>query len=68
MSDPKHEAPKPPILTPARRAYLYGVMIALAAVAVGYGIVTIEQAGLWLALVGALLGISSSVALRNVEK
>lgn len=68
MSEPKHEANKPPILTPERRAYLYGVMIAAAAVAVGYGLLTIEQAGLWLTLIGALLGLSSGVALANVEK
>ena len=45
-------------LTPARRRRLYEVAIAGCAVAVGYGLLTSEQALLWLALAGAVLGVA----------
>ena len=50
------------------RLWLYGVAVAVAAVLVGYGVVTIEQGGLWLALIGALLGVGNAVAARNVPR
>lgn len=65
---PRHAAKSPLIFTPPVRGYLYGIGIAAGAVAVGYGVVTIEQAGLWLGLAGALLGTTSAVAAKNLEK
>lgn len=53
------------IPSPAVRAWLYGIFIALAALAVGYGLLTIEQSGLWLTLVAAVLGLSNTLALAN---
>lgn len=52
----------------AVRLWLYGVAVAAAAVLVGYGVLTVEQGGLWLALGGALLGVSNAVAARNVPR
>lgn len=51
------------ILTPSRRRRLYEVAIAGCAVAVGYGLVSSEDALLWLGLAGAVLG----VARKNVN-
>jgi hypothetical protein len=51
---------------PAVRAWLYGIMVAAAALAVIYGIVTVEQAGGWVVLFGALLGASNGLALANI--
>lgn len=45
-------------LTPKRRRRLYEVAIAGCAVAVGYGLLTSEQALLWLGLTGAVLGVA----------
>ena len=53
-------------LNETTRKYIYGVMIAASPIAVAYGIVTIEQAGLWLAFGGALLGLSNLLAFKNV--
>ena len=50
------------------RLWLYGVAVTTAAVLVGYGVMTIEQGGLWLALIGALLGVGNAVAARNVPR
>ena len=43
------------ILTPAVRRWLYGIAAAVAPLATVYGLVTEQQAVLWLNLVGALL-------------
>lgn len=51
-------------LTPKVRAHLYEVSIAAIAVAVGYGLLTGEQAALWLLLIGAVLGLARA----NVPK
>lgn len=56
------------IPSPAVRAYLYGVMVAAAALAVIYGLITVEQMGGWLVLGGALLGVSNGLALANTPK
>ncbi|MDF2826859.1 MAG: hypothetical protein K0R01_142 [Mycobacterium sp.] len=56
------------IPSPAARLWFYGVLVALAALGVGYGIVTIEQGGLWLALGAAVLGAGPAVAARNVPR
>lgn len=53
---------------PAIRRWIYGILVALAAIAVAYGIVTIEQSGLWLALAGAILGLGNVLAARNTPK
>lgn len=62
------EPPARFIPSPAVRGYLYGVMVAAAGLAVIYGIVTVEQAGGWLVLFGALLGVSNALALANTPK
>jgi predicted cobalt transporter CbtA len=41
--------------SPAVRRWLYGIAAAVAALLIGYGVLTIDQAGLWLALAGAVL-------------
>lgn len=48
------------------RAYVYGIAIAASPIAVGYGIVTVEESGLWTSLIGAALGINGALALRNL--
>lgn len=53
------------IPSPAVRAWIYGVLVAAAAVAIGYGLITAEQGNLWLAFFGAVLGLSNSLALAN---
>lgn len=60
-----HRSPGPAlrgILTPTVRRWLYGIAAAVAPLATIYGIVTDQQAVLWLNLVGALL---FTVALGN---
>lgn len=54
------------IPSPDARRWLYGVLVALAGVGVGYGIITAEQGGLWLSLGAAALGVGPLVAGRNV--
>lgn len=56
------------IPSPAARLWMYGVAVAVAALLIGYGILTIEQGGLWLAVVGAILGTGNAVAARNVPR
>lgn len=56
------------IPSPAGRLWLYGVLVALAGLAVAYGIVTVEQGGLWLALGAAVLGVGNLIAAGNVPK
>jgi hypothetical protein len=52
----------------AVRLWLYGIAAATAAVLIGYGILTIEQGGLWLVLVSAVLGVGNLLAAGNVPK
>jgi hypothetical protein len=56
------------ITNPKTRAYIYGVMVAAGAVALVYGLVNAEQLGVWLALGGAVLGLSNGLALANTPK
>lgn len=56
------------IPSPAVRAWIYGVLVALAAVGIGYGVITAEQGNLWLALAAAVLGLSNALALANTPK
>lgn len=53
-------------LTEQRRAWLYRVLVAASAVAVGYGVLTTEEAGLWLAFAAAAL-IGNGLATANTS-
>lgn len=71
-----HEAtPKPAPVNPAKfipspkvRAYLYTVLVAAGALLVFKGVITAGELGLWLALGGAVLGLSNGLALANTPK
>ena len=56
------------IPSPELRGWLYSILAALAAVGVGYGVITAEQGGLWLALGAAVLGVGNLIAARNVPR
>lgn len=62
------ETPNRWIPSTAARLWLYGIGVALAALLVGYGVITTEQGGLWLVLFGAMLGTGNAVAARNVPR
>lgn len=67
----KHEPTQTPnkwIPSPEVRTWFYGVLVALGAVGVGYGIITAEQSGLWLSLASAILGLGNLLAARNTPK
>lgn len=49
------------------RQWIYGIMVCAAPVVVGYGITTAEQAGLWVSLGGAILGLTNGLALANTK-
>lgn len=75
MTEPKNRAEARATQTPNRwvpspevRLWMYGVAVAVAALLIGYGILTIEQGGLWLAVIGAILGTGNAVAARNVPR
>lgn len=54
---------------PAVRKYLYGVVVAMIPVLVGFGLVSPEQVQLWLNLAGAVLGLGTTVlAVANTPK
>jgi hypothetical protein len=50
------------------RQYIYGIMVAAAPIVVIRGILTIEEAGLWVVLGGAVLGLTNLLALTNLNK
>lgn len=50
------------------RQYVYGVLVAAGAVALVYGIVNVQQLGVWVALGGAILGLSNGLALGNTNQ
>lgn len=62
------QTPNKWVPSPDARLWLYGIAVALAALLIGYGILTVEQGGLWLALFGAILGTGNAVAARNVPR
>lgn len=49
----------------ATRRYIYGIVVAAGALAIIYGIVNVQQLGGWIALAGAILGITNGLALAN---
>ncbi len=62
------QTPNKWVPSPSARLWLYGIAVAVAALLIGYGILTVEQGGLWLALFGAILGTGNAVAARNVPR
>lgn len=54
------------IPSPAVRAWVYGLLIAAAPLAVFYGIVTEQEVALWLGVASAALG--NGLALANTPK
>lgn len=52
-------------LTPARRRWIYGIAIAVLPLLIAYGVVSKEDAPLWIALVGAVLVPGLAVANVN---
>lgn len=62
------QTPNKWVPSPEVRLWMYGILVALAALAAAYGIVTVEQGGLWLSLGAALLGVGNLIAARNVPK
>lgn len=54
--------------TEAQRQYLYNVLTVSAPLAIGYGIVDGNQALLWLALGGALLGTGTAAVVLKVQR
>lgn len=50
------------------RQYIYGIMVAASPIAIARGIVDIHEAGLWLVLGGAVLGLSNLLALANTKQ
>lgn len=56
------------IADPAVRLWLYGILAAAAPIGVAYGLITVEQGGLWLALASALLGVGNLLAARNTPR
>ena len=62
----KYEATGGTVIPSAKvRAYLYTIVAAASPIAVIYGVVNAEQAGLWVALGGAILGTTNLLALVN---
>lgn len=51
-----------PWLTPARRAWLYRVVVAAAPLAVLYGVATETEAALWVGLALTLIGTGTAAA------
>jgi len=47
------------------RAYLYGIVTAASPVVVARGLIDASEVGLWVALGGAVLGVTNAVALAN---
>lgn len=65
---PENETPNRFIPSPAVRAWLYNVMIALVPVGVFYGLVTVEEGGLWLTVASAIFGVGVGTARANVPR
>lgn len=67
LPGPDHRAANRGVVIPSAkvRAYLYTIVVALSPIVVAYGIANQAEAGLWVALGGAILGISNGLALAN---
>lgn len=50
------------------RQYIYGILVAASPIVVYRGILDIQEAGLWLVLAGAVLGLSNLLAISNLNK
>lgn len=65
MSEPKHalttDRTKWLVLTPERRKAIYGVVAALLAVGIAYGVVAPEQSAQWLDVLDKVLGLLALV-------
>lgn len=66
--EPAETQPNRWITSANARLWIYGILVALAAVGATYGIITIEQGGVWLALGAAVLGVGNLLAAGNVSK
>ena len=62
------ETPNRWITKPATRLWMYSILVALAGLATGYGIITAAQGGLWLSLGAAVLGVGNLLAAANTPK
>lgn len=61
--------PTTPILTPARRQWLYGIATIAVPILVIYGVVDANTAALWVALAAAVLGTgTATVAVTQQRK
>ena len=67
MTTPKHAAPKPKRFTLKRRRYLYGVALAVGAVALSFGLIAEEQVAPLLGLAAALLGVTGTALANPTE-
>lgn len=56
------------IKNPATRRYMYVIGVSLSALLIGYGIITSEEGGLWLSLLGAVLGLNEVIASVNTPE
>lgn len=50
------------------RREIYRVLAAISPLFVAYGIISDEEAGLWVAAISAVLGLSNLLAFRNTPK
>jgi hypothetical protein len=50
------------------RAYIYRIVLGLSPLAVFYGLVTTQEAALWVALIANILSTSLAVANTSTEK
>lgn len=50
------------------RAYVYAILVAAVPLAIAYGILTAEQAALWLGLAGAVLGLGLATANTSTKR
>lgn len=55
-------------MTPQQRKYCYGIAVAVAALALAYGLISAETAPLWLALIGSILGNGLAFANTTTNK
>jgi len=62
----RYEATNGTIIPSAKiRAYLYGIVAAASPVVVARGLLDASEVGLWVALGGAILGVTNGIALAN---